>query len=220
MSPRDGSDRKDGCESLAATGPTPREQTISHVWPLYAILRWILTPLLVLLLAHSAAHAVLLTFDIDERSKSSGGPFELIFTRGEVVLCEGPVKGRRDGCKDNVAISDIVTFTAVMQQGSSFQFKSDTAANDLDNQIGDPGTPDVDVVLKPVTDNVVYLAEPTQGPLLYVPADGEPGFIRLSANTSEFNITSDVPGPPTWFLLVTPLLVRLARRHNWLWSGS
>jgi hypothetical protein len=88
-----------------------------------------------------------------------------------------------------------------MQQGSSFALKSDTDTNDLDNQIGDPGNPDVDVVLKPVTDNVVYLEEPSQGPLLYVPVDGEPGFIRLSANTSEFNITSDVPGPPTWVLL-------------------
>lgn len=87
----------------------------------------------------------------------------MIFTKGEVVLCEGDIKGRRDGCKDGVAISDIITFTAVMQQGSSFELKSDKEANDLDDQIGAPAAADVDAVLKPVTDNVVYLAEPPQG---------------------------------------------------------
>jgi len=181
------------------------------------LLQWLLVPLLRTASRSQRGTCGSSFFDIDERSNSSGGPFNLIFTRGEVVLCEGGVKGRRDGCRDGVAISDIITFTAVMQQGSSFELKSDREANDLDAQIGDPDTADVDAVLKPVTDNVVYLAEPTSGPLLYVPAEGEPGFIRLSDNSSEFHITSDVPEPATWLLLATGfagLAGAAGRRHR------
>src|SRR5262249_22715448 len=169
-------------------------------------IHWLMAAMLLVLWNDVPAHAVLLEFDIGERSNASRGPFNLVFTRGEVVLCEGGIKGRRDGCSDGVAMSDIITFTAVMQQGSSYELKSDKEATDVDRLPTGPDTADVEGPLKPVTDNVVYLAEPSAGTFTYTPADGEPGFIRLSDNTSTFNITSDVPLPPTWCLLLSGLV--------------
>ena len=186
-----------------------------------ALLRWVPAAMLGVLLTHSPAHAVLLEFDIDEGANSSRGPFTLIFTRGEVVLCDGAIKGRRDGCADGVAIGDVITFTAVMQQGSSYQLKSVKEANDVDALPGDPDPADIDGPLKPVTDNVVYLVEPAFGTFTYTPDAGEPGFIRLSENTSKFHITSDIPGPGTLLLLLSGLVAlggaRLAKpsRREW-----
>lgn len=165
------------------------------------LLRWIPAAVLGVLLTHSSAQAVLLEFTIDERDNRARGPFNLIFTRGEVVLCDGAIKGRRDGCADAVVISDIITFTAVMQQGSSWEMKSLKDPNDPD-----PDPADVDGPLKPVTDNIVYLVEPPAGAITYTPAEGEPGFIRLSDNTSTFRITSDVPGPGTLLFLLSGLV--------------
>ena len=173
---------------------------------------WLLL-VLTLLLGHGAARAALLTFDIDESTADTVGPFNLIFTTGEVVLCDGGIQGRRVGCNRDVAISDIVTFTAERMVGSFFQMKSANERNDTDGLGETPPPADVDAILKTVTDNVVYLVE-HDGVIVYTPDVGEPGFIRLSANTSQFNITSDAPEPGAALLFVLGFTILLGFRRG------
>lgn len=163
--------------------------------------RLVLMPTLVL--GPVAPQAAVLTFDINELKAERIGPFGAIFTTGEVVLCDGAIRGRRTGCGRDVAVGDIVTFTAVRMEGSYFQMKSAIESSDTDG-VGEVAPPaDVSEVLAPISGNVVYLMEQL-GTFAYTPDDGEPGFIRLSsAFTSTFNITSDVPEPATWLLLIT-----------------
>ena len=170
-------------------------------------------PVVALLLAATASPAAVLNYDVNESRAERVGPFSVIFTTGEVVLCDGAVQGRHTGCGRDVAISDIVTFTAVRMEGSYFQMKSANESSDPDGVGEVPPPADVDQVLTTATDNIVYLAEQL-GSMVYTPESGEPGFIRLSTTfSSTFNITSDIAEPATAWLWLAGLVAAAAARR-------